>query len=213
MGKANLIELNARDGKDTELGDFLRQGGALVRRTEPNTKCWYALEASGGRFAIFDTFAGPEGRAEHFGGQVAAALQQRAPVLVDGGWQQGVLGRVRSYDVLAATAVSERPPAKATCIRLRAKPGRAQQLQALLEAGRGIVAETEPNTLYWVAMRDEQDGSFAIFDLFADERGRQDHFGGKVAAALEAAADDLVEGGWHKGVLHNVAHYQVRSAK
>ena len=102
---------------------------------------------------------------------------------------------------------------KATLVSLRAARGKAGALAELLVAGRDIVAQTEPGTLYWVALRSESDpDEFAIFDLFADQNGRVAHFEGKVAAALKSRADELVEGGWDEGVLARVVHYDVRAA-
>ena len=102
---------------------------------------------------------------------------------------------------------------KATLVSLRAARGKAGALAELLVAGRDIVAQTEPGTLYWVALRSETDpDELAIFDLFADASGRAAHFEGKVAKALQERADELVEGGWEQGVLARVVHYDVRAA-
>ena len=48
----------------------------------------------------------------------------------------------------------------------------------------------EPGTIAWFAVRLGK-SSFAIFDAFADEDGRDAHLSGKVAAALMARADEL----------------------
>ena len=53
------------------------------------------------------------------------------------------------------------------------------------------LVEAEPGTVTWFAIQ-EGPSSFAIFDTFNDEAGRNAHLGGKVAAALMAKAGDLL---------------------
>ena len=48
----------------------------------------------------------------------------------------------------------------------------------------------EPGTTAWFAVR-LGPSTFAIFDAFDDEQGRQAHIQGKVAAALTAKAPEL----------------------
>ena len=51
--------------------------------------------------------------------------------------------------------------------------------------------EAEPATVAWFAVR-LSPSTFAIFDAFPNEAGRQAHLSGKVAAALMAKAPDLL---------------------
>jgi quinol monooxygenase YgiN len=74
-------------------------------------------------------------------------------------------------------------------VPLEAKPGKEEEVQAFLESGRALV-EDEPDTVAWFAVR-LGPTSFAIFDAFPDESGRQAHLNGKVAEALMAKAGDL----------------------
>jgi quinol monooxygenase YgiN len=97
------IDLQANPGKEEELAAFLSGGAALVHETEPGTLLWYALRLDNARFVIFDVFASEEGKAAHFAGKVAAALKGKAPELVRGGWDKGVVANVRSFAVLSAT--------------------------------------------------------------------------------------------------------------
>jgi len=53
----------------------------------------------------------------------------------------------------------------------------------------------------------------AIFDAFADSSGRDAHFAGQVAAALQENSASLVQGGWDNGVLADVKNPQVLSGK
>jgi len=101
---------------------------------------------------------------------------------------------------------------ESTYIPLTANRGQEEHLANLLIGGAALVAQTEPNTLYWYALR-STDGSFGIFDFFPNEIGREEHFAGQVAAALYASADSLVADGWDEGVIANVTNGKVLSAK
>jgi quinol monooxygenase YgiN len=74
-------------------------------------------------------------------------------------------------------------------VRLEAKPGKEGEVFELLREARAMV-EDEPGTLVWFAVRFSP-SEFAIFDAFPDDDLRQDHLGGKVAAALVRRAPDL----------------------
>ncbi len=75
-------------------------------------------------------------------------------------------------------------------VRLEAKPGKEQEVEAFLKAGLPIVQE-EPQTVAWFSIR-LGPSTFGIFDAFPDEKGRQAHLSGKVAAALMAKAPELL---------------------
>lgn len=75
-------------------------------------------------------------------------------------------------------------------VKLVAKPGKEADVETFLRGGLPIVME-EPATIAWFAIRISP-STFAIFDAFPDEAGRQAHLSGKVAAALMAQAPDLL---------------------
>jgi quinol monooxygenase YgiN len=75
-------------------------------------------------------------------------------------------------------------------VRLTAKPGKEDAVQAFLEGGLSLV-EDEPGTTVWFAIR-LGPSEFGIFDAFADDDGRQAHLQGRVAEALMAQASDLL---------------------
>lgn len=75
-------------------------------------------------------------------------------------------------------------------VRLHAKPGKEAELAGLLEGGLAIVRQ-EAGTPLWFAVRFDA-STFAIFDAFPDESGRQAHLAGRLAAALMAKAPDLL---------------------
>ena len=209
--KATMIAFDAAEGAAPELRELLDSAGPIVSETEPDTLLWYGLEAEAGRFGIFDVFTDAAGRQAHFDGRVAAALQDRAAALVDGGWQDGVVDNVRNFDVLVATPVRAPSPSLATYIEFRAREGRGEALAELLSGAGDVVWQTEPGTLFWTALRDESDRRrFVIYDTFETADGRDAHFAGQVAAALQSAAGELIEGGWD-GVVAGVRHFEVRS--
>jgi quinol monooxygenase YgiN len=74
-------------------------------------------------------------------------------------------------------------------VPLEAKPDKVDAVRQFLEGGRALVNE-EPATTAWFAVQ-LGPTSFAIFDVFPDDAGRQAHLAGKVAAALMAQAPDL----------------------
>jgi quinol monooxygenase YgiN len=76
-------------------------------------------------------------------------------------------------------------------VPLQAKPGKEKELADFLRSALPLV-NAEGGTISWFAIREGQ-SSFAIFDTFDDEAGRDAHLNGRVAAALmeKAKAGDL----------------------
>src|SRR5262249_9705356 len=85
---------------------------------------------------------------------------------------------------------SARRVSTALFVRLEAKPGKEAEVAAFLEGGLPL-AEAEPATIAWFGVR-LGPSTFAIFDAFPDEAGRQAHLNGKIAAALMEKAKDLL---------------------
>ncbi len=75
-------------------------------------------------------------------------------------------------------------------VALEAKPGKEEAVAEFLRGGKALV-EAESATIAWFGVR-LGPSTFAIFDAFPDEAGRQAHLAGKVAAALMAKAGDLL---------------------
>ncbi len=74
--------------------------------------------------------------------------------------------------------------------RLEAKPGQEEKLAAFLKQGLQLANE-EASTPLWFAIR-LGPTTFAIFDAFQDEAGRQAHLNGPIAKALMAQAPNLL---------------------
>lgn len=75
-------------------------------------------------------------------------------------------------------------------VRLEAKPGKEAELAAFLMQGLEL-ANQEATTPLWFALR-LGPTTFAIFDAFNDETGRQNHLNGPIAKALMANAPTLL---------------------
>lgn len=76
-------------------------------------------------------------------------------------------------------------------VRLEAKEGKEKEVENFLKGGLTIV-EGEAGTITWYAVRIGK-STFGIFDTFYDDKGRQEHLAGKVAAALMEQAPHLLK--------------------
>lgn len=74
--------------------------------------------------------------------------------------------------------------------RLEAKPGKEDEVAAFLKQGLEL-ANQETTTPLWFALR-LGPTTFAIFDAFHDDAGRQAHLSGPIAQALMANAPTLL---------------------
>ena len=75
-------------------------------------------------------------------------------------------------------------------VRLEAKPGKEEEVAAFLMQGLQI-ANQETTTPVWFALR-LGPSTFAVFDSFLDEAGREAHLNGAIAKALFANAPNLL---------------------
>ena len=98
---ATYIKLKAAAGQGEALAELLSAAGQIVMETEPETLFWVALQIDETNFAIFDIFEDNSGREAHFAGQVAGLLKEKSSVLVEGGWDEGVVSNVNNFDILA----------------------------------------------------------------------------------------------------------------
>jgi len=75
-------------------------------------------------------------------------------------------------------------------VRIEAKPGKEKEVAGFLMQGLQL-ANQEPSTQLWFALR-LGPSTFAVFDAFNDEAGRQTHLNGPIAQALMAQAPHLL---------------------
>jgi quinol monooxygenase YgiN len=74
-------------------------------------------------------------------------------------------------------------------VSLKAKPGKEGEVEAFLKLG-AEMSRAEAGTVTWYGIK-EDEGSYAVFDTFDDEAGRNAHLTGSIAKALMAKADEL----------------------
>jgi quinol monooxygenase YgiN len=75
-------------------------------------------------------------------------------------------------------------------VRLEAKSGQETAVAEFLSSALPL-ASAELGTVAWFALRFGP-STFGVFDTFADEKGRQAHLNGPIAAALMANASALL---------------------
>ena len=78
----------------------------------------------------------------------------------------------------------------ALLVRLQARPGKENELAEFLRHTLAV-AQDEPETTAWFAIHLGK-STFAIFDVFTDEAGRQAHLSGALAAALKEKSHELL---------------------
>ena len=74
-------------------------------------------------------------------------------------------------------------------VPLKAKPGKEAEVEAFLKQG-AEMSKKETGTVTWYGIK-EEDGTYAVFDTFQDEAGRDAHLSGEIAKALMANASEL----------------------
>jgi quinol monooxygenase YgiN len=81
IDRALFVRIEAKEGKEDEVEDFLRSALDDVMQEE-GTIDWYAVKFGAREFAIFDTFGNEEDRLAHLAGKVGQALMENAPTLL-----------------------------------------------------------------------------------------------------------------------------------
>jgi quinol monooxygenase YgiN len=83
-------------------------------------------------------------------------------------------------------------PTVGLLVRMEAKTGREEEVESFLREALPLV-EQEDDTVLWFALR-LGPSTFAIFDAFPDDSGRQAHLQGRVAQALGERGPQLLDG-------------------
>jgi len=76
-----LATLKAKEGREMEVLNFIKEAVNLARREE-KTITWYSFRIDNSTFGIFDTFENESGRDAHLNGKIAAALLSKASDLL-----------------------------------------------------------------------------------------------------------------------------------
>lgn len=172
-----LVTMKAKPGREQEVKDFLLGGRALVD-LEPQTVSWFAFQIDERTFGIYDTFEVEEGRQAHLTGPVAKTLLANADNLLESFDAKKDIRPIR----VVASNHKQGIHNKGLLVIMKAKVGKSKAIEAFLDSGRQLVAD-EPGTLSWYALKLD-DTTYAIFDTFAANMGRDAHLKGKVAEAL-----------------------------
>lgn len=182
-----LVTMKAKPGKEDDVREFLLGGLALVNE-ESGTESWYAFQVDGRTFGIFDTFKNEEGRQAHLSGEVAKALLANANDLLE------------DFDIkvsiqpvgLVASRLTKGYENKGLLVIMNAKEGKSSEVESFLNSGKELVSN-EPKTVSWYAIQIDSN-TYAIFDTFSDDSGRDAHLNGQVASALMENAPLILEG-------------------
>lgn len=83
IDRALFVRIEAKEGKEDEVEQFLRKALADVMEEE-GTINWYAVRFGTREFAIFDTFGSEKDRLTHLAGKVGRALIAHTPTLLHG---------------------------------------------------------------------------------------------------------------------------------
>jgi quinol monooxygenase YgiN len=181
-----LVRLEAKQGKDFDVEEFLRAALPLVRQ-EPGTTAWFGVRFGRSEYGIIDFFPDETGREAHLAGAVATALRDQANVLF------AQPPRIQKCTVLA-DKLPLTPPAdpdtKALLLTFKAKSGHQQQVEQFLRDAQPMVQQ-EPKTTAWFAIHLD-DGGYGIFDVFPDNGGRFFHLTGHVPRELAKHALSLL---------------------
>src|SRR5258708_4887206 len=70
-------QLEAKQGKEKEVEDFLKSAQPLAER-EPGTVSWYAIKLGPGKSVIFDPFPEKTARTPHPNGKIPRPLSEKA---------------------------------------------------------------------------------------------------------------------------------------
>lgn len=81
LSKGLLATVVAKEGKEKEVEDFLKNAVELAKKEE-KTVHWFAFKMDEETFGIFDTFEGEEGQEAHLNGEIAAKLMENAKDLL-----------------------------------------------------------------------------------------------------------------------------------
>ncbi|GAA3591414.1 hypothetical protein Q4Q39_15990 [Flavivirga amylovorans] len=172
-----LVTMKAKVGKAQDVKDFLFSGLPLVLE-EPETISWFAFQIDDNTFGIYDTFEVEAGRKAHLKGQAAKALITHADNLLEN-FDANV--NIEFVNVIASNH-KHGTQNKGLLVMMNAKTGKSEALEQFLKTGKQLVTD-EPETLSWYALKLD-DTTYAIFDTFTENSGRDAHLSGKVAAAL-----------------------------
>ena len=179
--------MKAKIGKAQDVKKLLINGLPTVNN-EQKTLSWFAFQIDENTFGIYDTFELETGRQAHLKGEVAKTLLANADHLLE---NFDINVSITPIDVLASNHKFGTQN-KGLLVIMEAKMNTSKAVENFLQIGKQLV-ENEPETLSWYAIK-LNDTKYAIFDTFADDKGRDAHLTGKVAMALMENAPTILKG-------------------
>ncbi|MFK7747984.1 MAG: putative quinol monooxygenase [Kordia sp.] len=181
-----VVIMKAKANKVEEVKNFLRNALVLVNE-EVQTVSWFAFQIDEQTFGIYDAFEVESGRQAHLKGKVAEALLANAGNLLEN------FDPAKDIQLVSVIAANHTPGIqnKGLFVTMKAKPGKAATVENFLHAGKELVGE-EVKTLSWYAIKIDEN-TYAIFDTFTNDEGRNAHLTGKVAAALMKNAPVILD--------------------
>ncbi|KZT39774.1 hypothetical protein SISSUDRAFT_1032387 [Sistotremastrum suecicum HHB10207 ss-3] len=183
-----LVPIQAKEGSEAELAALLASARPLIQQ-EANTLAWFAVQLEApGAYGLFDTFTDDAARTAHIQGEVPKALLGKGSDLM-----ATVPPQMINIDVLATVmGPKDAVVTVGLLVYLKAKADQVEAVDKFLRSAVPLV-EAEPETTHWAAVRITGTNTFVIADSFPNEAGRTAHVTGKVAEALFANADALLE--------------------
>ncbi|MBW1294997.1 putative quinol monooxygenase [Aquimarina litoralis] len=182
-----LVIMKAKPGKEEAVKDFLFSGLDLVNQ-EPQTLSWFAFQIDDRTFGIYDTFEVESGRQKHLTGEIAKVLLENAESLLE---NFNPNTDIKTVNLIAANhkvGIQN----KGLFVTMKAKQGETTVVEKFLNTGAQLVSD-EPETLSWYAIKIDSQ-TYAIFDTFTADSGRDTHLTGKIAAALMENAPIILDG-------------------
>jgi len=80
--EALVVRMEAKPGKEEAVAAFLKEALAAVE-AEQETAAWFAVRMGPSTFGVFDAFPDERGRRAHLVAGLGAALQLKAPELLE----------------------------------------------------------------------------------------------------------------------------------
>jgi len=187
-----LVPLTIKPEHTRDWEEFVTTQGPPGVKSEPDTIFWFGTHHGDNKYGLSDLFSHEDGRKAHMEGEVARAVFEHSDWFAE-------KPTPMMFNVLAVKKyfLEEFSDNKAGVgvglhVLIKAKKEKIDDVRKFLISALPLV-EQEPQTVHWAAIEVPGTNIFGIIDEFKDESGRQAHLNGKVAEALFANVDALLE--------------------
>lgn len=183
--EALLVDIYPSSGRSPEVEQLLKTAATEVG-AEPGTTAWFGVRFGRNHYGTFAAFPDEAARDAHLSGPADNAVLDASDTLLE------AVPESRRLEVLASKLpvgpIGE--VTKGILLTFEAKEGHEDAVEEFLRSARSIV-EDEHGTLAWFALR-FRDGTYGIFDVFADSGARFAHLTGHVPRELAKHAVELL---------------------